>query len=213
MYNNKPLRYRISDWRQLTKCESNTSRDIHVTVTDFIQDDRLSGLRIQVNHNTFGTLFACVLNAKGAIVNNSDTEVPQEFTPAQILKELDKYGISVSLAPRNFLTGSMLTYLMLVRDLKYDKLRVLAIWHMENTNLVSEEKIVAFQANEHPAWLNNGYSASKAEFEAALNDGTAINLTYIGNAANLSWGWLRGFVASIDDVIADNSEVSTCPTT
>lgn len=203
-----PLRYKISSWRQLPQCMSNNSRELHVSVTDFIQNGVLEGLRIQINHDKLGTLFACVLNASGPLLttsNNLDTE----FSPSEILAQLERYGFFVEFDPRSNLTGSQLQYLITLNDLHYDKIRIMDVWSTNNiTNTkYCNHQIVAFMASANPNWLDNNYSCSVAEFTEALNNGTAANLTKISETQKYDWSWLSQFVANIADIIRDNAEV------
>ena len=89
-----PLKYNISAWDQLSCCLSNLSRDLHIHVTEFVQNDKISGTRIRVEHETFGVLFACVINAQGSLVS-TDSGIVHEFTSDEILAELKKYGFDV----------------------------------------------------------------------------------------------------------------------
>lgn len=127
-----PLKYNISDWHQLKDVKSNNSRDLYILVSDLIQNDRLTGLRIQVLHKAFGVLFACILNAQGSIVSEFNNNMTLELTTKQIIGELKKYGFLVSYNPRNHLPGNQIEYLMTLKGLGYDKLRILNVWHIEN---------------------------------------------------------------------------------
>lgn len=210
-----PLRYRISSWRQLPQCLSNNSRSLHIHTTDFVQDCGLHGFRITVEHDIYGVLFACVLNARGPIVsriNNTpedylDDPISYEPPVHYILKSLEKYGFLVDFNPREHLCGSLLQYLMTLRDLHYDKIRLLPVWKLENGCKQFKTQIVAFKSSSHVPWLNNDYDASESEFTKSLVDGTAINLTDISATQKYQWNWLD-YVGNIDDIIRDNAEDS-----
>lgn len=207
-----PLRYKISSWRQLPQCMSNNSRELHISVTDFIQCDILSGFRIQIKHDKLGILFACVLNSSGTLVSCPKCNATYEFTPSQILSELEKYGFLVEYNPEANLSGDQLQYLMTLNDLHYDKIRLLNVWEIDSITgeKIYNTQVVAFISSVNPYWLNNGYSCSKSEFNSALNSGSACNLTMISDTRKYNWSWLSGFVANIEDVIQDNAEVRLC---
>lgn len=200
----RPLRYEISDWHQLSKCQSNNSRDLKIHVTDFIQDERLQGLRICLKHRVFGTLFACVLDSKGSMISNFAPNMVYELTKDQILAELRKYGYLITFKEYNTLPGNQLQYLMTLDQLGYDKIRILSVWSIENGCRKFEPNIVVFKVEPHPQWLNAGYSASLSEFTDALVDGSALNITNISNTLNFQWDWLVNWVADIDDILSNN---------
>lgn len=202
----EPLRYKISSWRQLPNCLSNNSRDLRIHITDFFNNEELRGFRISLEHRTMGVLFCCVLQARGTIITDEDEYGVTELSPETILKELHKFGFYITYEPIKALSGNLLNYLITLDNLSYDKIRILDVWHYENGEQAFETKIVAFQANPHGDWLNNGYSASEKEFLTALNDGTAINLTDMSRTKNFRWDWLYGNVLSIEDIIRENAD-------
>ncbi len=199
-----PLRYNISDWRQLKNVKSNNSRDLYILVTEFMQNDKLMGLRIQVLHKAFGILFACVLNAQGSIVSEFNDNLTVELTPKQILAELKKYGFFVTYDPRNHLPGNQLEYLMTLKGLGYDKLRILNVWNTENGVKSFHWYVVAFNVKKNVEWINNGYSPSKKEFTESLKNGSSINISALSKVNRWSWNWLD-YVANIDDILEDNA--------
>lgn len=201
---NLPLQYKISDWHQLTRCKSNSSRKLSIKVADFLQNRRLSGLRIQIEDDEFGPIFTYVLNATGTLVRSSDS-VPFELTPGQLLEELKKYGFCVQYVPTESLPGDQLAYLMTLQSLHYDKLRILNVWNSSTGVKQFKLHIVAFKVSDHPMWLNNGYSPSETEFLQGLLNGSAIDVSAISETQQYSWGWLYGWVANIEDVLRDNA--------
>lgn len=209
--NKHPLRYNISSWRQLPQCLSNNSRHLHIHTTDFMFSDPdyahpLRGFRISVDHEFYGTLFACMLNAKGDIVSPINTDcmiegpISYELSTSEILSELAKFGFIISYEPRKHLSGSQLQYLMTLKGLHFDKLRRLAVNALNDTKVY----LVVFNSKDHPQWLNNGYSPNKHEFSNALLAGTALNISEILDSKRYSWDWLD-YVANIDDILKDNA--------
>ena len=103
-----PLRYRISNWKQLEGAKSNNSRDLSISVTTFVNDHRLNGQRIKVEHRVFGTLFACIVSGKGTLLTENSEGYIHEFTPAQILAELEKFGYYIQYDPTEQLSGNQI---------------------------------------------------------------------------------------------------------
>ena len=211
MMNQMPLQYRISIWRQAKECLSNNSQKLHIHTTDFISNDKLQGFRISVDHEIFGTLFACVLNARGLIVSDLDATDPlledpiyYELSTQQILQELRKYGFWIEYNPREALPGDQLDYLMTLKGLNYDKIRVMNTWTAPRGVKEFKTNIVVFNSTKHRYWLNNDYAPSEKEFTQALLDGSAANLTEICKTKKFRWDWLD-YVANIDDIIRDNA--------
>lgn len=146
-----------------------------------------------------------MIDAKGAIVDPA-TE-PPELTPTQILTELSKFGFLIEYSPQAHLPASQLSYLITLQGLHYDKLRILRVWDMVNNTEQSQVYVVAFKSDPNGNWLNNDYSPRRSEYLSALENGSAINISAISQEQNYNWSWLYGFVANIEDVLAENAEV------
>lgn len=204
--NNLPLRYRISTWLQLKHCRSNLSKSLRIEVNQFVNSSVLTGTRIAVVHELYGTLFACLVDAYGSLVQPDESGQVPELTPETIINELYKFGFNVVYRPASSLSGDQLSYLMTLKGLGYDKIRVLPVNQTDN---VSKVYIVAFQPSALGNWLNSGYASSVSEFTAALNAGTACNLTDISRTKKFDWSWLTGWVANIDDILAEAAEVTS----
>lgn len=198
-----PLRYAISDWRQASNCLSNMSRSLKIVVTDFIQDCRLNGLRLQVVHDTFGVLFAYVIDAKGGIIN--DTQGSSNLSTNEILQQLSRYGFFITFREYEHLSGDQIQYLMTLSSLHFDKIRILDVWKAPLGTKEFKQYIVAFNIEQNPDWLNAGYCPSEEEFTNALTEGSAINITEISKSQNYRWDWLYNWVADIGDIIASNA--------
>lgn len=201
-----PLRYKISNWNQLSKCLSNNSRQLRITVTDLIQNSNLMGLRISVVHPEFGTLFSTVLNASGSLVSADYVNSADSLTNAQILNELAKYGFYVTYEGRSHLSENQLQYLRTLQDLHFNKLRKFIVNAQGPTFNVAETVIVVFDADPHLDWMNNEYQPCRSELDAALINGTAINISTISTTCGFDWSWLD-YVANIEDILADNIHV------
>lgn len=198
-----PLRYKISSWRQLPQCLSNNSRDLHIHVSDFYSEI-LRGFRIRLEHLKFGVLFACVINAKGSIVTVEDDKVVEGLTSEQILQELKKFGFLIEYDPRKHLPAAQLEYLSTLKNLGYDKLRIIGIQNANSYGDIRDTfRVVAFKIQDLPQWLFSGFSPSEKQFYDAVVKGYAINLTDVSKTRDFRWDWLD-YVANIDDILRDN---------
>lgn len=205
----QPLRYQISNWRQLPQCRSNNSRELRITVSDFVQNFMLSGLKISIEHDMLGTLFACVINASGNLISPPPRDhVLRDLTTDQILLELEKFGFLVTYNPRSVLKGDQIQYLITLQQLHFDKLRILRVRHSSNLGISYTTHIVAFNVKQNPSWIDNNYSVPDAEFINSLQNGSAMDITNISDSHKYDWSWLD-YVANIDDILKDNATIGT----
>lgn len=201
------LRYNISNWGQLTRCKSNNSVDLHISVSHIIDDgsEKLAGTVISVEHTKFGTLFACMVDCKGSILSPDPIsgKIP-EFTTDEVLKELQKFGFLVTFSINQHLSGAQISYLMTLDGLGYDKIRKLeVITQNKNGVRTVSEYLVGFMVEACPDWLNNMHQVTQSEFTEKLNSGDAINFTHHSQARQYDWAWLT-YVANISDILRDN---------
>ena len=190
-----PLRYRISSWRQLPGCLSNTSRHLKIRVADIFKEPSLVGLRITVEHCMFGTLFATVIDASGQLIY---PEYAYRLSDDDILKQLENFGFLVTYTPEKQLPLEQLEYLKTVQALGFDKLRILPVRFNDGK---VEIKVVVFNVEHNPNWLQYPYEASYKEWTQALaNTGSAMNITDVSLTKQFDWGWLD-YVANIQDII------------
>lgn len=195
------LRYRISDWHQLQSAMSNTCRDLHIAVDDLVNNRQLGGIRISVIHKDFGTLFSYVVHGSGTLLSDSNVHPYTELSTDVLLAELQRYGFIVDYTIVEHLPGDQLNYLLTLRDLGFDKLRLL---HVRDYAAASNDvHLVAFNAVENPDWLANTYAAGNTEFSDALKHGSAVVIRRTAES-KWSWDWLD-FVANIDDIVRDNA--------
>ena len=203
----QPLRYNISNWLQLSECKSNNSVDLYITVKQIIDDGshRLEGVNILVNHTQYGTLFACLVNSNGTLLTPDPVSgIIKEFSTDEILAELNKFGFDVTFEINQHLSGNQIAYLITLSGLEYDKIRKLPVYEYDNQgNKVFSEYIVAFNVEQCPDWINMDYACRSNEFLAKLNEGVALNLTFMSKTQMFDWTWLT-YVANIDDIIRDN---------
>nr|DAG57693.1 MAG TPA: hypothetical protein [Caudoviricetes sp.] len=202
---NEPLRYNISDWHQLTSCQSNTCRDLRILISDFIQDDRLSGVRIQIYHDNYGVIFSYITNASGTMLScHPDCNMHSEFSTSLILSELAKYGFFVTFNPKPYLSGDLLQYLMSIKSFGFDKLRILSVYTIENHIQKYKSYVVAFNVDLNPKWLDTMYCASNDEFLKSIANASALNISALSQTRKWNWSWLD-YIADINDILEDNA--------
>jgi len=181
-----PLRYKISSWKQLPGCLSNTSKHLKIHVSSIFKDPGLTGLRITVEHCMFGTLFATVLNANGELIY---PEYANRLSDEEILKQLANYGFLIEYTPEVKLPPEQLNYLRTLQTLGFDKIRILPVKFRDGK---VEIKTVVFNVEHNPNWLSYPYEAPYKEWEAALaKTGSALNITDVSITKQFDWGWLR----------------------
>ena len=166
---NAPLRYSISSWRQLVDVKSNNSPRLSISVTDFIQNREIAGLRICVEHENFGPMFTCILKAHGSIVTCPGNSYYHEFTVDDILKELYKYGFYIKYDPKNALTGNQLEYLMTLDKLGFDKIRLMNVITYTGSVSTVNTYVVAFNVKEHPQWIDSFPAQSSSDYPHSLS--------------------------------------------
>lgn len=200
-----PLRYNISSWLQLPECRSNNSTDLYLTVNQVIDDGshRLSGLVIYVKHTQYGTLFACLINAKGSLLTpDKNSGIIQEFSSDEILEILATFGFDITFHVNQHLSGDQIAFLMTVDELGYNKLRRLYV--QDKPDGTYSEYIIVFNVDKCPAdWLDVNYMCGKKPFVDALLSSGAMNLTDLEQTKGFDWTWLT-YVANIEDIIEDN---------
>ena len=203
-----PLRYRISSWSQLPDCVSNNSRKLHIEVSEFMNNVILTGTRIQIVHEDFGVLFACVVRCAGNMITpiSRHPDIVQEFSPNQILAELSKYGFIIEYKPAKHLPSSQLDLLIQLSHLGYDKIRILNVYEWSGSAAKEFKwRVVGFKVGPLPYWLNSDYAVSENEYTDALEAGNAINISAITDNCKWDWSWLYGYVVNIQDILEENA--------
>lgn len=201
-----PLRYRISDWSQLTKCLSNNSRDLYITVSSFL-GDTLQGEFVQVNHAQYGCVFGCMVSGSGSIVSDQDDtgKSIDWLTTEQVLDQLSKFGFYVTYEIGENLSGDQLSYLMTLQALKYDHISPICVVSYDNSGSQHVERtIVAYDGAVHPEWLVVNTAVAERSLLDALSDGTAVNVSAMSKKYNFRWDWLT-YVANIEDILDENA--------
>lgn len=197
---NTPLRYRIDSWESLTRCSSNTSRDLWIDVSKAISNSTFCGTVISVRHPEFGTLFACVVDGQGTLL---DSDVPM-LAAKEILNQLALFGFYVEFSEVATLSTKQIKLLKSAYDLGMNKIRVMSVYGSDLES--AKTYIVAFDDAKNGDWLNNMYSPSKDEFSKALLDGVAANVSAASKKDNMNWSWLEGSVMNIYDILTSHGE-------
>ena len=190
----EPLRYRISSWTQLKDCLSNNSRELHISVSEFPNNEDIDGIKISVQHTEYGTLFCYVVGAHGEIVTGDFT-----LTTEQILQCLAMYGFLVEYVPEEQLSTAQKNYLEAVSQLGYDKLRKISV------SGFSAPVLVVFDIAKLPKWINNLHRASQKEYSDAVLTGAAVNISNMIHEEGFVWDWLT-YVADIQQILDNQVE-------
>lgn len=190
------LRFKINDIHKLSQCKSNNSRCLSINVSDLLQNNILTGIRIELVHETLGVIFAYVVNANGSIVSEL-SDISNMISIDNVLYELKRYGFDIEYEESTKLDGRTLDLLFSLSKLGFDKIRVLQV--MEG--LCMKSYIIGFKSDAHPRWLNNLYVAYYNEYLSGLTDGTLIDISAI--TKDIDWHWLN-FVGNIDDILDSN---------
>lgn len=195
------LRYRITSWTQLNQCLSNNDPELKASCAE-IMDANLRGTVVRVTHRKYGCLFAYLVDGTGVDVENPPIPL---LTPKEILAELRRFGFYIAYDVVGNLPGKVIEYLITLDKLGYDKIRYMFI--SEPTLLGTEKDpeyfVTAFKVKDNPEWINNTYRARTDEFQAALMNGSAINITAISEEQHFDWSFLRDYVLNISDIIEE----------
>ena len=199
----RTLKYKITSWLQLNQCLSNYDPDLRASGIQ-IMDDRLQGTVIRVTHKKYGCLFAYLVDGTGVDVENPSIPL---LTPKEILSELRRFGFLITYDVLGTLPGDVIEYLITLDKLGYDKIRYMLISEptLFDTEKDLEYFVTAFKIKDHPDWINNTYRARTDEFQDALIDGPAINITAISKEKHFDWSFLRDYVLNISDIIEEYS--------
>lgn len=208
------LRYEINNWSQITKCQSNSSKNLHLKYAQVI-DKNLSGQIIRVEHDKYGCLFAYLVEGSGKLLMESDDGMYHEWAPDDILKELEKYGFYIRFARSFNIDGDQIELLMTLQGLHMDKIRFLPVAPDQPDPLRKigpvQTKLIAFKIGPEDRLLDNRYVCSESRFAEMLIDGFVMNLTDLIVVKRYNWKFLDDKVLDIDSILGSlNSEVIEC---
>ena len=146
-----PLRYRICKWSQASKCLSNNSRQLHIYVDKFINNDKFTGEVIKVEHDTLGVLFAAVTGGTGLDITDYDNDgdyIPW-MTTAEILKQLRKFGFIIYYNEISSLDDKTLDELIRISNLGYDKITKIAVMTRKDGKLTYHTYPIAMKSTDN----------------------------------------------------------------
>ena len=198
----KRLRYRISNWSQAVKCLSNNSKELHISLANYMHNSDFEGRILSVVHTKFGTMFATVVDGQGRILSVTDEhgdELPL-LTTAEVLKQLEKFGFDISYEEEPHLSGEQLTFLMKLRDLGFDAITKVKVQHPKTSRYCT----IAYDSSQTLEYLSFNSAVSKAQFDKSLEDGAIVNIAKMDTT--LEWDWLT-YTCQIDDLLEANSVV------
>lgn len=204
---NPPLRYKISDWRQLKGCLSNNSKHLHISTKTYLNNKHLNGLNISVEDDRYGILFSYCIGLTGDIITEYSS-ITDKFSKDLILTELKRFGFLVEFVQEEHISGSLLDLLMTLSHLNYDKLRLMNHYHYnQDTQKEFVTDAVLFNTEHLVDWINPGYACTDSEFDEAIKSGWALSITNITkrDKKHYDWTWLYNKVMNIDDLLEANS--------
>ena len=198
---NTILQYQISDWSQLTKCMSNNSPELKIKVSKYMQNRDIRGTKVEVFHPHYGTLLAYTIQPKGNLITDI-TDLDLDIMHSQtLLNELRRYGFYVDFVQEANLSSGQVALLRTIQGLKFDKIRLCSIRDL-SANFTKSLRVTAFNIQNHDQWLNSGYSPTKQEWDNAILDGSAFNVSGLDEAMKYNWDWLYNAVYDIDEILS-----------
>lgn len=210
------LQYQISDWHQLVDCKSNTSPDLKISITDFLNNDEIQGTRVSIVHPAYGSLFSMLVGDYfyGSLVSpiayQSSYEIRECDTNINqvILKELARYGFYVFYKEDERLPIKQVEFLKSINNFNFDKLKLVSVYQDNDLNQ-TELYIAAFNIEFLPTWLNAGYSPSRTEWVNAISKGYALNVSSLNKNPEFKWDWLYNRIVDLPSLLSmyeDNSD-------
>lgn len=198
----KRLRYSISSWLQATKCLSNNSKELHISVANYIHNVDFEGQIISVLHAKYGVMFAAITSGRGYLISDTDEdghELPL-LTTEQVLKQLEKFGFDIKYEEEPNLSGEQLTFLTNLYDLGYDAITRVKIKYPK----ITRNAYIAYDSSKGVEYLSFNTMVSKAEFDASLESSAIVDVAKMNK--DLEWDWLT-YTCQIKDLLDDNSTV------
>lgn len=202
----KLLRYEVDSWDQVVDCLSNNSKHLHLTC-DEVMDSSVTGTVIRVEHDKYGCLFSYLVEGSGSLLTPQPDGLMFELTTDQVLDELYKYGFVIKFSHKVLLDDDQFNLLVSAQGLGLDKLRIMYVSNSRNTfeegrSYVRSGYLVAFKIEKLPRWVNNTKVCTRDEFDKALLEGSAVNLSEsAGGLRGHNWSFLKDKVLSIEDIL------------
>lgn len=203
---NKNLHYQISDWTQVTKCLSNNSRNLSLSLIRVKAAGTLEGLVIQVNHTELGTLFAAMIDGSGLLITPEDETgcVIPFMTTDEILIQLSKFGFYIEYNQKENLPGPVLDFFQHWMEMGYDRItRVLLQSKDRFGNTIWKDSIVIFKdCVENLDLISYGEKLSRNKYIQKVDANTIQNVTDAG----FRWDWVDS-VYRLEDIMNENTDI------
>ena len=203
------LRYCISDWDQAEKCLSNNSKDLHISVTRFVNNRSLVGRRISVTHTKLGVLFSTLIAPSGQLVSTDD-EAAHVMSVEEILSQLALFGFLIKYREEYALSGEQLSYLIELQRIGFDKICPVIVLqrdaHARTKKFI--RRICAIDSGENSELLIGGVKLTEAELAKKCLSSTLMDITDISLAKKFQWDWLT-YPISIQTILDANGTIRT----
>lgn len=193
---NSRLRYRISQWEQAVKCQSNLSDkySIHVSSVDHLP--YFAGKLIQVEHASIGVVFSVLLDPQGVTTEPGSNLYP--MSTVQILNYLKCFGFDIQYQPESNLPQAQKEYLREIQNLRMDKIRIMNVCERKEKQDIIRPVLTAFTSSVLSPWIMNTYSCTQEEFDKKCGQGVAMRI----DTKDFDWSWLT-YVANIEDILSN----------
>jgi len=164
----------------------------------------IKGEVLQVNHASYGTLFAAMIMGHGELVTEFDEDgnaIPFLSTD-EILKQIEKFGFYVIYDVKSNLPMNVITFLQELYEFGYDKITriVVSTKSKESGSLIWRPQVIAIKSQFNSDLLSYGAKITEKVFKNKLADNTIMNLSY---EADMKWDWLT-YIANIADLLEEN---------
>lgn len=200
----KTLRYKISNWSQITDCLSNNSRNLYLSLNKIIDGNRLKGQLLQVNHASYGTLFAAMIIGSGQLITETDDEgnIIPFLTTKEILKQIQKFGFIVEYDVKSNLPSPTIALLSTLYELKYDKITVVQvrIRSTESSSYIWKPQTIVMKSEFNTDIINYRCKITEKLFKDKLAKNTIMN---VSNEEGINWDWVT-YTANISDILDEN---------
>ena len=207
LISNQPLRYQISNWKQLKHCLSNNSKHLHAYTETYLNNKNINGLKILVEDDRYGVLFAYCVDITGDIVTPYSSVI-DSFSTDLILTELKRFGFLITFIEEKSLSGNQIDLLMTLSHLNFDKLRIMNHYKYDSDGQKEfTSDVILFNTDHLVDWINPGFACTDNEFDKAIKSGWALSVTNITDRdkKHYDWTFLYNKVMNIDDLLKANS--------
>lgn len=197
--NRSKLQYDISSWAQATRCLSNNSKKLRISVSRFIDLPDLDCQLVSVLHLKYGTLFAAITSGQGDIITDQDESgaVLPFMTTSEILVQLAKFGFNITYNQEPHLSDSQLEFLTKILNLGFDAITQVNV----RTQTAIVPTIIAYNSSITMDYLAFNSTVAKNKFDTDLERSAIINIAIMEPL--FTWDWLT-YTCQIEDILHDN---------